>query len=163
MAEHSDRAFIRHFVMVFGSLFVIAAIGLILANVFGDGVEDHPQAQKALMAERLKPVAVVVTNPKALMAAAQATSASKPKLTGEQVVAQVCSACHATGMLGSPKIGDASVWGQRFKTQGGLDGLVKHAIHGLNQMPPRGGNPALTDEEIHDAVKYMLSKAGISG
>jgi len=78
-------------------------------------------------------------------------------------VAQTCTVCHGPGVMGAPKIGDANDWGNRFKTQGGLDGLTKHAIAGIRQMPARGGNPALTDEEMHAAVKYMLSKAGISG
>ncbi len=163
MSAHSDRAFVRSFAVVLAGLGAIGVSCIILATVLSVGVESHPQAEKVLLEARLQPVAKVVTDPKALMAAAQAKAAGQPKLTGEQVVAQVCSACHAAGMLGSPKIGDADAWGKRFKTQGGLDGLVKHAIHGLNQMPPRGGNPALTDQEIHDAVKYMLSKAGISG
>lgn len=56
MAEHSDRTFMRHFVMVFTSLFVIAAIGLVLANVFGDGVEDHPQVRKALQEQQVQAI-----------------------------------------------------------------------------------------------------------
>lgn len=163
MSAHSDRAFVRSFATVLAGLAGIGVVCIIIAAIVSKGVETHPEVQTSLLAERLAPVAQVVTDPKALMKAAQENAASKPKLTGEQVVAQVCSACHAAGMLGSPKIGDSAEWGKRFKTQGGLDGLVKHAINGLNQMPPRGGNPALTDQEIHDAVKYMLSKAGISG
>lgn len=55
MAEHSDRAFVRRFVMVFGSLFVIAAIGLVLANIYGGGVDDHPQVRKALLTQQTQP------------------------------------------------------------------------------------------------------------
>lgn len=163
MSATSDRAFVRSFIMVLAALTGIAAFCMIVAAILSRGIEDHSGAQQALLQQRLQPVAKVVTDPKALMAAAKADSAKQPKLTGEQVVAQVCSACHQAGMLGAPKIGDAADWGKRFKTQGGLDGLVGHAIKGINQMPPRGGNPALSDDEIHDAVKYMLSKAGISG
>ena len=39
---------------------------------------------------------------------------------------------------------------------GRLDMLVNNAINGLNAMPARGGNPALTDEQIQAAVEYML-------
>jgi cytochrome c5 len=37
----------------------------------------------------------------------------------------------------------------------GLDGLVSSVINGLNVMPPRGGQPSLTDEEIQAAVEFM--------
>lgn len=163
MAAKSDGEFMRSFAGVLAILCGITVVLIIIGATLGSGVDKHPGAQQVRIAERLQPVATVVTNPKALMQAAADKNASKPALTGKQVVSQVCSACHAAGVLGAPKIGDASEWGKRFKSQGGLDGLVQHAIHGLNQMPPRGGNPALTDQEIHDAVKYMLSKAGISG
>ena len=163
MAAKSDGEFMRSFARVLLMLCGLTIVLIIIGAIVGSGVDKHPTAQEARIAARLQPVATVVTNPKALMQASADSSASKPALTGEQVVSQVCSACHAAGVLGAPKIGDATEWGKRFKTQGGLNGLVQHAIHGLNQMPPRGGNPALTDQEIHDAVKYMLSKAGIKG
>ncbi|HEY4956447.1 MAG TPA: hypothetical protein VII31_01415, partial [Caldimonas sp.] len=46
----------------------------------------------------------------ALAGPAQAQGSDK---SGEQVVASVCSGCHATGKLGSPKIGDKKAWGAR--------------------------------------------------
>lgn len=160
MSATSDRAFIRSFALVLAALAGIAVVCGIIAAIITRGVDSHPEVQQALAAQRLTPVAKVVTDPKALMTAA--SDSAKPELTGEQVVSQVCSACHQAGMLGAPKIGDNAEWSKRFKTQGGLDGLVGHAIKGLNQMPPRGGNPALTDKEIHEAVKYMLGKSGVS-
>ncbi len=109
-------------------------------------------------------VAPAQAEPAAQANAAAATPATAvASAQGEQVVAQSCAVCHGPGVMGAPKIGDANDWGNRFKTQGGLDGLTKQAIAGIRQMPARGGNPALTDEEMHAAVKYMLSKAGISG
>jgi cytochrome c5 len=38
----------------------------------------------------------------------------------------------------------------------GIDTLVTNVINGLNVMPPRGGNPGLTDEQIRAAVDFML-------
>jgi len=32
---------------------------------------------------------------------------------------------------------------------------VNNALNGLNAMPARGGNPALTDEQIRAAVEFM--------
>jgi cytochrome c5 len=38
----------------------------------------------------------------------------------------------------------------------GMASMVASAINGINVMPPRGGNPALTDEQIRAAVEFML-------
>ncbi len=48
--------------------------------------------------------------------------------------------------------------------QTGYDVLVQHAINGLQQqgkvMPPKGGNPDLSDTEVARAVVYMANAAG---
>jgi cytochrome c5 len=76
------------------------------------------------------------------------------------VVKGVCSACHAVGALGAPKIGDKSAWAPRISQ--GYDTLVKHAIQGIRSMPARGGNAALTDGEVANAVAYMANQSGAS-
>ena len=77
--------------------------------------------------------------------------------SGEEVYKGVCSACHSVGLLGSPKFGDKTAWAPRIAQ--GQDTLVSHAINGIRSMPARGGNPALSDEEVGNAVAYMVSKA----
>ncbi|MDN5924270.1 MAG: cytochrome c5 family protein, partial [Xanthomonadales bacterium] len=42
--------------------------------------------------------------------------------------------------------------------------LISHAIHGYtgpdgNVMPPKGGNPSLTDEQVANTVKWIVSQA----
>lgn len=74
---------------------------------------------------------------------------------GEGTVTTFCAGCHGTGVLGAPKLGNADDWAPRLKQ--GLDTLVDHAINGVNTMPPRGGNPALNDQQVRDAVTYMVS------
>jgi len=88
----------------------------------------------------------------AIVTASGAWSADR---TGRDVVNQVCSACHADGKDGAPKIGDLSAWAQRAK--GGFDKLSEHAISGKNKMPAHGGNSTLTDLEITRAIAFMLS------
>jgi cytochrome c5 len=87
-----------------------------------------------------------------------APSAPKGSLTGEQVYAQVCTACHGTGAAGSPKFGDKAAWGKVIAQ--GQPTAVKNAISGIRAMPPRGGNPDLTDGEVERAVVYMANQAG---
>jgi cytochrome c5 len=42
-----------------------------------------------------------------------------------------------------------------------MDALVQTAISGKGAMPPRGGQPATTDEEIRAAVAHMLQETGL--
>ena len=109
-----------------------------------------PAAVAAKVEENVKPVAQVVV--------AAADNGAHVNKSGEEVVKAVCSACHAAGLMGSPKIGDKSMWEPRIKQ--GYETLVSHAIAGIRMMPARGGNPDLTDGEIANAVAYMANQAG---
>jgi mono/diheme cytochrome c family protein len=72
----------------------------------------------------------------------------------EAVYKQACSACHAVGAAGAPKSGDKAAWAPRIKK--GEDALVASAIKGIGNMPPKGGNPSLTDAQIRAAVAYQI-------
>jgi len=74
--------------------------------------------------------------------------------SGEQAFTQVCSACHATGINGAPKIGDHAAWAPRIAQ--GKETLYKDAIAGKGNMPPKGGT-TWPDATIRTAVDYMLS------
>ncbi|KQV53592.1 cytochrome C [Pelomonas sp. Root1217] len=77
--------------------------------------------------------------------------------TGEQVFQAQCSACHATGAAGAPKLGDASAWGPRIKS--GFDALVHSALKGKGNMGPQGGGD-FSDFEVSRAVVYMANQGG---
>ncbi len=115
-------------------------------------VDADAAVAEAKVVERIKPVGEVNL--------ADASGAAHVDKAGEVVVKEVCSACHAIGALGAPKIGDKGAWGPRLPQ--GYDTLVKHAISGIRQMPARGGNPELTDIEVAGAVAYMANQAGAS-
>ncbi len=91
------------------------------------------------------------------LASALAPSKDGKARDGSTIYEAVCTNCHATGLLGSPKFGSAADWAPRIAK--GKPTLYDHAIHGFNSMPARGGNADLTDEEMHNAVDYMVSKA----
>ncbi len=78
--------------------------------------------------------------------------------TGKEVVESLCISCHGTGAGGAPKIGDKKAWAEREAQ--GLTGLTKHALEGIRQMPPHGGNPGLSDTEIERAITYMVNQSG---
>jgi cytochrome c5 len=79
--------------------------------------------------------------------------------TGEQVYQAQCAACHATGALNAPKLGDAATWGPRVKS--GLEALVTAALKGKGSMPPQGGGEH-SDVEIARAVVYLANQGGAS-
>ncbi|WP_049623912.1 c-type cytochrome [Frateuria defendens] len=81
---------------------------------------------------------------------------------GKTIYDNLCHACHTAGVAGAPKLGDKAAWGPRIAQ--GLATLVKHATEGYkgpdgNVMPPKGGNPALTDEQVKNAVQWVVNQA----
>jgi len=73
---------------------------------------------------------------------------------GKSVYEKNCVACHATGVAGAPKVGDKAAWAEHIAE--GTEHLVQAAIKGEGAMPPKGGNPALREEEVRAAVNYMI-------
>jgi cytochrome c5 len=115
----------------------------------GDTSKDNPALSDEAIAKRLKPVGVVeIIDP----------DAPKTEKSGKEVVEAVCGACHGSGALGSPKIGDRAAWGKLIAE--GHARLTQTAIKGIRQMPPRGGNPDLSDTEMARAVAHMANQAG---
>jgi cytochrome c5 len=98
--------------------------------------------------------------PEATVEVAVADAGPHVDKSGEEVVKAVCGMCHTAGLMNAPKIGDKGQWAPRIAQ--GYDVLVSHAINGIRSMPARGGNPALTDGEIANAVANMANASGAS-
>lgn len=155
-----DKVFFANFGMVMAVLFGIFFVCIFAAKLLvANGDAPHPE-QLALIGERIKPLGAVVTDPAALVKVS-APAAARAPLSGEQVNAKLCAGCHGAGVLGAPKTGDKAVWAARISAAGGLDALVTHAIQGKNAMPPKGGDPSLSDDEVRAAVEYMLKQSGV--
>jgi cytochrome c5 len=86
-----------------------------------------------------------------------AAASSADLAIGEKVYTATCAACHAAAVMGAPKLGDKPSWTPRMAK--GVSVLYTSAQDGVKLMPPRGGNPALKDDELKAAVDYMVSKA----
>ncbi|MDB5968316.1 MAG: cytochrome c5 family protein [Hydrocarboniphaga sp.] len=156
--QNHDKVFFVNFSVVIGILAGIAFVIAAVARLVIPSLPAPDADQMAALNNRIKPVTQVFTDPAALLKAT--AKPARAAMGGEEVVTKVCSACHGTGVLNAPKIGDAAAWGERSKSQGGLDGLTKKAIAGINSMPARGGDPDLSDDEMHAAVEFMLKKSG---
>lgn len=80
------------------------------------------------------------------------------KQVGEQVYQATCAACHAEGVAGAPAQGNREQWAPRLAK--GYEALVVNSINGfqgnMGVMPPKGGNPNLSNEEVAAAVAYMM-------
>jgi len=75
-------------------------------------------------------------------------------MSGQQVYDQFCFVCHTTGVGGAPKVGEAADWTDR--TGKGMDELMASTLNGLNAMPAKGTCMNCSDEELSEAVAYML-------
>jgi len=94
----------------------------------------------------------------AVLALAAPQAARADGKSGQEVYETVCVACHATGERKAPRFGDAKAWKPLIAE--GQRALVRTAIKGIREMPPRGGNPTLADREVERAVVYMVNAAG---
>ncbi len=129
---------------------------LVLVAAFAVGmVFADSQSYEDEVAERLVPAGgVCVEGEECAVASASVVADAGPK-SGDEVYNSACVACHGTGALNAPKLGDAGAWSARQAQ--GIDVLYSHAIDGFNTMPARGGNSALSDEDVIAAVDHMLS------
>jgi cytochrome c len=82
-------------------------------------------------------------------------------MSGPQVYNAACLACHGAGVGGAPVLGDVAGWTNRIAQ--GMDVLNDHALNGFagsaGYMPPKGGRVDLSDQEIIDAVAYMVNES----
>jgi c(7)-type cytochrome triheme protein len=85
-----------------------------------------------------------------------ANSAVLAEQSGKDVYGKVCATCHATGLAGAPRYGNAGDWGPR--AAGGVAKLYQSALTGTAKgMPAKGGHMNLADTEVKAAVDYMLA------
>lgn len=78
---------------------------------------------------------------------------------GKAVWVGTCRDCHANALSDAPQVKDTAQWKKRAAK--GKPALYTSALKGRatpnTEMPPRGGNDKLTDEEVRRAVDYMLA------
>jgi len=136
----------------------------------GRSLKNDPSMSEANVAKRIAPVAKVTIDPNApppapaaapvaVAAAAPAPAAASGAAAGadagKATYDKTCAVCHAAGVAGAPKLGDKAAWAPRVGQ--GKDALHASALKGKGAMPPKGGNPALSDADVKAAVDYMLA------
>lgn len=168
--------------VLIGAVAVVIAIILLAQFAIGAygsrSMQNDAAMRPELVAERIAPVAHLAIDPNAPGAMANANAAAAApaapvaippppaasqktaqagSAAGKKVFDSVCTACHGTGVAGAPKFGDKAAWAPRIAQ--GKDTLYNAALHGLRAMPPKGGNPSLSDADVKAAVDYMVAAA----
>jgi cytochrome c5 len=127
-----------------GPIFII--IGLVYYVTSGDKPAAGAVDPELATAQRIQRVGSV-----------ELRDANRPLATGEAVYTAQCAACHAAGLAGAPKFGDAAAWAPRLGQ--GYEALLNSALKGKNAMGAQGGG-AFSDVEIGRAVVHMANAAG---
>ncbi|NYZ61458.1 c-type cytochrome [Luteimonas deserti] len=163
-----DLEFLKRFSLVLVFLSIVT-LGLIIgAWMLHSSVptETPPNVAKRTEA-RIAPVGAVyagatgAASQAAATAAAAAAAASQVAyggtLDGGTIYQNLCAGCHTSGAGGAPTLVRAQ-WAARLAQ--GTETLYRHSIEGFvgeaGVMPARGGNPALSDEQMQVTVDWMV-------
>ena len=150
-------------------LIVVIAISILLFELvsdFGGGLikgQVKRTTSKFSQQDNLAPV-FVLTQKEEQPANIEIQESAPPPvlaaLSGEEVYNSACIACHMTGAGGAPLLGDVDAWEARVAQ--GTPVLVQRAVEGymgeIGIMPAKGGRLDLSDEEVENAVGYMLDQ-----
>jgi cytochrome c5 len=164
-----DLEFLKKFSLVIGFLMLVT-LGLIVGAYYVHQqlpAEVSPIAVKQTQA-RIAPAGAVYAGSTGAAAQAAATAAAAAQAAsqvayggttdGSVIYNQLCTGCHTSGAGGAPTLTAAGMGARASK---GADTLYKHAIEGFTGtagvMPAKGGNPALTDEQVKVTVDWMLA------
>jgi cytochrome c5 len=167
VSKHDDR-FANTFSVVIGTLVVVTLFLISLARSIGNPFEDAKAAADSAMnqqvAARTAPVGQVAVGGADNTAlaiksddGAAPTALALPK-NGEETYKAVCSACHAAGIAGAPKVGDKAAWAPRIAQ--GKATLYAHALNGFQGkagvMPAKGARADLPDDLVKETVDYIV-------
>jgi cytochrome c5 len=164
-----DLEFLKKFSMVIG-LLILITLGLIgLAAHLQRAIPDEVSPSAAKRTEqRIAPSGAVYAGATGVAAQAAAQAAALAKAAsqvayggstdGKTIFDNLCTACHTNGVGKAPTL-DHSHWDVRLAQ--GKDTLYKHALEGFTGpdggiMPPKGGNPALSEEQVKATVDWMV-------
>jgi cytochrome c5 len=83
---------------------------------------------------------------------------SEQEITPRDVYYFACAQCHQAGLNAAPKYGNKKAWSSLIEQ--GREKMYENTMKGKGAMPPKGGKPNLTDEQVKMAVDYMVNAAG---
>lgn len=84
--------------------------------------------------------------------------AEQKESPGQSTYEKFCAICHRDGLVGAPKFRSVPDWKSRT-AQKDLEELVNSAIQGVNAMPAKGTCVECSEEDIKNAIQYMLPQS----
>lgn len=121
------------------------AIAILLGlSVLGLAVASQDEMAEKATLERIKPMGQVNTGGAVVVKAGGRS--------GKEIVEATCAACHSSGVLGAPKVGNKADW----KGRGSLTAMTNSATKGKGAMPPKGGDTSLSAKELKAAIAFMM-------
>jgi len=169
IVRNYDLDFLKKFSMVIGFLMALTVVLILLAHSLQDTLrpDPDPAVAKRTLA-RIAPAGAVYAGSTGAAAQAAAVAAAATQaasqvayggtMDGSVIFNQLCTGCHTSGAGGAPTLTAA---GMGARVSKGAETLHKHAIEGFTGtagvMPPKGGNPALTDDQVKATVDWMLA------
>ena len=164
-----DLDFLKKFSLVIAFLAAVTLGLIVLAHHLSKVIPQETSTQAAKRQQmRIAPAGAVYAGATGMAQQAAATAAAAAAaaaqvaydgtLDGAVIYQNLCTGCHTSGVGMAPKM-ERAAWTARIAQ--GTDTLHKHAIEGYTGpdggiMPARGGNPALTDEQVIATVDWML-------
>jgi cytochrome c5 len=169
IVRNYDLDFLKKFSMVLGILAALTLSLILFAHHLQGTLvpEQDPAVAKRTLA-RIAPAGAVYAGQTGAAAQAAAVAAAATKAAsqvayggtkdGATIFGNLCTGCHTSGAGGAPTLTAAGIGARAGK---GKDTLYKHAIEGFTgtagHMPPKGGNPALSDDQVKATVDWMLA------
>ena len=164
-----DLEFLKKFSLVIGFL-VLVTLGL-MAGAYYVHLQLPPEVSPVAVKQtqaRIAPAGAVYAGSTGAAAQAAATAAAAAHAAsqvayggttdGSVIYGQLCTGCHTSGAGGAPTLTAAGMGARAAK---GKDTLYSNAINGFTGsagvMPAKGGNPALSDEQVKATVDWMLA------
>lgn len=166
----SDQALIRTVSWgVIGGI-VLTLFLILLGNINAGDVNERQRVDRNTRygassgtAERVKAVGQMnlASNTTVSSTTTQVAATATAVIDGKKIYNGMCVACHGAGVAGAPRVGDKGAWAERIDK--GASTLYANAINGVQGssgvMPAKGGNPALSDDEIKAVVDYMVAQS----
>ena len=165
----SKKSYVMHVAMILGSSAALLVFIFILVAHHRD-IPDKVRMDRSVLlasgssvAQRIKPVGeIALAAAETGQAPAKNAAAAPPRSRdGQQVYQASCVVCHGAGIAGAPKVEDKGQWAARIAK--GVDTLYANAVNGVQGsagvMPPKGGNPALSNAEVRAAVDHMVERS----
>jgi cytochrome c5 len=129
-------------------IFIIVLLANFVTSARKPSAGNEESLEKEAVAKRIAPIAKLEWKD---------AGAVRVLKAGEEVYKAQCATCHAAGLAGSPKFGDAAAWAPRIAT--GYDKLLLSALKGKGAMAAQGGGD-YSDVEVGRALVYMTNAAG---